>query len=136
MFKNKKSMGIPAGLALGLLASLIITLSGAGIGAWLIADEIIGEESAAVTAAITQLLSAAMGAVIARLCVGKLRLQVCMLSGSVYYLMLMGITALFFEGSYQGLLLTALMVLIGCSIAAFFPGKKSQSSHRRKRAYR
>ena len=43
----------------------------------------------------------------------RLRLQVCLISGGIYYLMLLGMTILFFGGQFCGMGVTALMVACG-----------------------
>lgn len=137
MFKNKKpEIGIPGGLALGILVSTVITLIGAAILAWLIAGGTVGEGSTPAGAATVQLISAALGALTATLCIRKMRLQMSLLSGLIYYLVLMGMNALFFDGEYAGMGLAALMVLIGCGIIAFLPTKAVRTGKKRRRAYR
>lgn len=133
---RRKEIGVPGGLALGLLAGLIITFSGAALMAFLIAGGTAGESSAEIAASVIQLLSAAIGALTAVGCIRKMRLQICLLTGLTYYLVLLGITALFFEGSYDGMLISALMVLIGSAGVAFVPSKKAGTGKKRRKGYR
>ena len=136
MFKNKKPIiGIPGGLALGLLVSMLVTLAGTGMMALLVTKGTAGEGSSAFFAASIQLLSAAIGAFTTAQCVKKMRLQVCLLSGGIYYLALLGITALCFDGEYASMGLPALMVLIGSGVVAFAPTTKLSVRRKQRRKY-
>ena len=82
-------------------------------------------------------LSALCGALMARSKIKRLRLQVCLISGGIYYLMLLGMTMLLFGGRFQGMGVTALMVACG-SILAILVGlpkdRGGKSRHRRGRS--
>lgn len=128
--------GIPAGLAIGALISLIITMAGAAVMAYLVLNETVGESGIGYASMIVLFIGAAMGAWGAYSSIKKQRLQICLMSAGVYYLILLAITALFFGGQYQGLGVTALVVLIGTQVVAFFPGKESAKIKFKKHAYR
>lgn len=117
------AMGIPAGLGIGAISSLIITVAGAALTAWLIASESIGEETIGYAAMVILMIASAVGAMVSIRLIKRLRLQVCLMSGGCYYLTLLALTALLFGGQYQGMGITAVMVLIGCAFAAFWPIK-------------
>ena len=140
MRRNRKikgtSTGIPAGLAIGALISLIITMAGAAVMAYLVLNETVGESGIGYASMIVLFIGAAMGAWGAYSSIKKQRLQICLMSAGVYYLILLAITALFFGGQYQGLGVTALVVLIGTQVVAFFPGKESAKIKFKKHAYR
>ena len=108
-----KQMGLPAGVALGMGTALLVTLAGAGVLAWLIAGERLAESTMGYGCAAVLLLSSAAGAWTASALVGHQRMAVCLLAGLGYYLLLLGMTALLFDGRYQGLGVTALVVLGG-----------------------
>ena len=136
--KNKRSakeMSVPGGLAIGSLSSLVVTLAGAMIIAALLNAEKIGEGSVGPLTMIVHGLSAITGAWIVMTLVNKLRLQVCILTGACYYLILLGMTALFFDGQYSGLGLTALIVLTGSALVAFLPSKKPTRRNKGFKAY-
>ncbi len=133
---NKKSVGMPAGLGLGLLISTVITLAGAAAVSHMVATEKIGEEAVGYGAIVILAVSAAMGAWGAFALIKQLRLQVCMLSGACYYLLLLATTAMFFGGQYQGMGITAIAILAGCALVAFMPTKKGQNWKKVKKAYR
>lgn len=140
MFGKKKRSGtalsIPVGLSVGLLVGLLVTIAGAAFTAWLIASEKIGEGSADYAAMIILGVATALEALTAVYLVKKLRLQVSMLSGVCYYVTLLAMTALFFGGQYQGMGVTAIIILGVCTVIAFLPTKNSQIRGKQKRAYR
>lgn len=128
--------GIPAGLAIGALISLIITMAGAAVTAYLVLKERVGENGIGYASMIVLFIGSTMGAWGAYSSIRKQRLQVCLMSAGVYYLILLAITALFFGGQYQGMGVTALVVLVGTLAVAFFPGKGGAKMKLKKRAYR
>lgn len=140
MYAKKKvtgtAMGIPGGLSLGILVSLLITLAGAALTAWLIASEKIGEGSIGYAAMVILAISSAIGALVAVHLVKRMRLQVCMMTGGCYYLTLLAMTALLFGGQYQGMGVSAIVILAGCALIAFLPAKNRQFGLKRKKVYR
>ena len=140
MFEKKKvtgtAMGIPGGLGLGILVSLLITFAGAALTAWLIASEKIGEGTTGYAAMVILAIASAMGALVAVQLVKRMRLQVCMMTGSCYYLTLLAMTALLFGGQYQGMGVSAIVIIAGCALIAFLPTQNSNFGLKRKKAYR
>ena len=116
--KKNTASSIPAGIGIGLLISIVITMAGAALTAYLIHKESIPEEGMGYGILLTLLLSAAAGAWIAMKRIQRLRMQMCMLSGLCYYLTLLALTALFFGGQYNGMGITALVVVGGCGTVA------------------
>ncbi len=142
MALNRKGTGkeskIPVGLAMGLGLSLAITLLGAAVTAWMVLKEWIRESSMGFGLLGVQGIASAAGAYLAMTKVKRRKLQVCMLSGLCYYLLLMAAAALFFDGVYQGLGASAIAVLTGSAAVALVGarGEKSGISGKKKRAYR
>lgn len=138
MFKRNTASSLPVGVAIGLLANLLITLVGAAFTAYLVDKQIIPQSAIGYGCVITLLLSACLGALVSVKRVKRLRMQVCLISGACYYIMLLGINALFFGGQYEGMGITALVVLGGCLAVAItgMSGGKSRKSILKKRAYR
>lgn len=116
--KQNTSSSIPAGIGIGLLVSIVITLAGSALTAYLIHGESVPEEGMGYGILLTLLLSAIAGAWISVGRIQRLRMQMCMLSGLCYYLTLLSMTALFFGGQYSGMGVTALVVLGGCGTVA------------------
>ena len=132
--KAKFDIGkFPKGVGIGIIVSIIVTLLGAAIGAWLLASEKIGEGSCGYICVCTLLLSGILGSWIAASVVGEKRLLTCILAGTGYLLSLLAITALFFGGVYSGAGEGALLIL-GASISAALLGlKQNKKPNRRHR---
>lgn len=126
---------MPVGFVLSAGGALALTLGGAGVFAWLIAAERLAESSIGYCAMAIVLLSAALGAAVAVGRIKRRRVYVCAISGLIYYGVLLGMTALFFGGQYQGMGVTALLVLAGCGSVALLGLRGEKTSRRRKRKY-
>lgn len=129
---------MPAGLALGLCASLAVTIVGSILAANLVLKEMLPENGIGYCSMVILLVSSVLGAVVSVNRIKHRRLYVCTLSGAVYYASLLAVTALFFGGQYQGMGVTALMVLAGCGVVALVgvKGEKRGTSRRRKFKHR
>ena len=133
-----KAISTPAGIGLGLLASVTVTVGGAAILAWMVSGERMGGDAIGYGAMVVLFLSSLLGALLAANRIKRLRVQMCLISGGAYYLTLLGITALFFGGQYQGMGVAAILVLVGCGTAALvgLRGGKGKQLKFRKKAYR
>lgn len=109
-----RATSMPAGIGVGLLASIFLTVAGSAIVSLLISRETIQENGIGYGAILILLLSSSVGALAAWRCIRHQRVIVCMIHGLCYYLVLLGFTALFFGGQYQGMGVTALVILAGC----------------------
>lgn len=139
MVINKKVTGtaasMPAGLALGCCVSLAVTITGAVIAANLILKEVIQESGIGYCSMLILLLSSVLGALTSVKRIKHRRLYVCILSGLIYYGLLLGMTALFFGGQYQGMGVTGLIVLAGCGSVALTGLRKEKSHGQRGRKF-
>lgn len=138
MTVNRKVTGtistMPGGLAMGWGVSLAATLVGSALTAWLISGEKMAQTSVGYASLIILLMSAVLGAAVSWGRIRHRRMLVCLLSGTIYFLTLLCVTALFFGGQYQGIGVTALAVLggsLGYGLLGL-RGKKSGYSRRRK----
>ena len=136
MKNGGRALSIPAGIGLALLISMLVTLAGSAIAAALISSERIGEGAIGYASMLTLGLAALAGAWIAVILVKRLRLQVAMIFGGCYYLLLLATTALLFGGQYQGMGVTAIVVLAASALVAFLPMTKSKTWKKKKVAYR
>ena len=139
MMKRKfsgRALSIPAGLGIGLLIALVVTVAGAAITSWLIYAEKIGEGSSGYAAMLILALAAGTSALSAVYLIKKQRLQICMLTGVCYYLSLLGMTALLFGGQYQGMGMSAIVILSVCALIAFLPSKNNGVIGKKKKLYR
>lgn len=132
---NKRSTGkaksMPAGLALGATGSVGITLVMSAVGAKLMDAGALKEGTIGYIAMVILLAAAMIGAFISAGCIKRQRLLVCGLSGLVYYVILLSMTALFFGGQYQGMGVTALMVLCGSGLAALTEARQGRGVQQR-----
>ena len=129
-----KAMTIPAGLALGVATALAVTGIGAGVGAWAVLRGMISEKVIGYLAMVILLLSSAAGAAVAAGTIQRLRGQMCLAAGGGYLLSLLAVTAVFFGGQYQGMGVTALMVLCGSVLVILLaPGGKNRAGCRRRK---
>lgn len=130
------SLSIPAGLALGVLVSITVTLLGAACIAWLLNTEGIGEGRIGHAAMVVLAVSAISGAYTAVRKIKRLRLQISMLSGACYFLSLLAITALFFGGRYQAVGTTLVIITISCTLVALLSGSRKEGRKLRGKHYR
>jgi len=131
-------MSLPAGIGLGAAVSVAVTLLGAAVMAYLIAGEKLGQGSVGYGAMLIMTVAAVSGAMSAAGWTKRRRLMVCMCTGGVYLLVLLGCTAMFFGGQYHGVLTGAILILIGSAVAAL-AGMKGKNGLKRRRkipAYR
>lgn len=106
------SMGV--GLLTGVMVSLGCTILGAMIGAFLITHEYVEATSIGYCSMVTLLVSPLLGSTTAMKRIKHRKMYVCMLSGALYYAVLLSVTTLFFGGQYRGMGVTALLVVTGC----------------------
>lgn len=129
--KTAKNVSIPVGLTLGWLAGVLVTLATAVVVTSLIAGERTGEGVANTAAVAAMLLASFVGAMVTGGKIGNRRLVMCLASGGLYFVTLLCCNALFFDGSYQGLLAAALTIL-GSSLVAGLMGirqKRQKKPH-------
>lgn len=126
---------IPMGLTLAALVSLGITAALSALTAWLILGGTLPENAVGYCAMGILLLSAAAGAVTAISRIKRLRFQMGVASGAIYFVCLLIITALFFGGIYDGVGVTALMILCGCGLVILLGngGQNRAGCRRRKK---
>lgn len=136
MVANRKVTGnassMPVGLALGAAVSLLMTLAGAWFFAYLISREILEEVSIGYCAMFIILLSSITGTSAAMGKIKRRRGHVCGLSGLIYFMMLLSMTALFFGGQYHGVGVTALLIMAGSGTVALLGLRGERRGHRRK----
>lgn len=122
-----RALSMPAGVAVGVGVSFALTLLGAAVVAWLLSVQRIESAQIGYGSMVTLLVSSALGAVIASGLVKHRHLVVCLASGVGYYAMLLGVTALFFGGQYQGMGVTLLVVLAGCGSVGLMLAKPKKA---------
>jgi len=136
MITNGKPTGraatIPVGLLTGSTAALLFTLALSAVLAKLMEGEIIPEENIGYGVMIMILASAFSGSAIACKRVKRQYLLTAGLSGVVYVLLLLSITALFFGGQYSAVGVTVLLVFCGSLLAAMLFSREGKGRKTRK----
>ena len=136
MVANKKITGratsLPAGLAIGAACSLAATLILTTILAKLVESETLPVEKIGYGIMALLMVSSFAGAMIAFGRIKRQRMLVCIVSGVIYFAMLMSVTALFFGGQYSAVGTTALLVLAGSGTAALLGLRQGRGTKRTK----
>lgn len=122
----KTATSIPVGLALGFGASWAVTLAVTVFLTFLVLGGGTSETMLAPAAVAVVLLASYIGAIVGAKKIGHHRLQICLACGGVYYISLVGCNALFFEGSYQGMV-PALLTILGSCLLAGLTGTRRKS---------
>lgn len=126
-----KAVSMPAGLAMGAAVSLGMTLGLAVVTAKLVDSGVVRETGIGYCAMGILLLSAMAGAMVSSGRIKRQRMAVCAMSGGIYYLTLLAMTALFFGGQYSGMGVTALVVLCGCALVLLPQLRKGRGQGRK-----
>ena len=128
-------MSIPGGLAVGVTVGLIVTVLLSSLVAKLLQTGVLAQNQTGYAVMGLLLAASFAGAAVAQGRVKHSRRMICMLSGGIYYLSLLAITALFFGGQYTAMGVTALVVLAGCGTAALMcvqQGSGGKAMHRKR----
>ena len=133
-----RASSIPAGLAMGAAVSILTTAVICLIGGWMIGSEMISQEQIGYCSLTALLASAVMGSTAAWKRIKRKRLMVCLTSGGIYFLILAGITIVFFDGRFEGLGVTFLTILVGVVIPVLLTNRdaKGRTGKWRKKTYR
>lgn len=136
--KNSKTRNLPAGVFAGLVLSLTVSILGAVILSLLIAGETVGENGVDGGAKVILFLSSALGAWTATALTKGNTLLVSAITAAAYLLALLAMTAMFFGGQYQGVLSSAVCILLGAGSVALGKSirKKPGKARRKIPAYR
>lgn len=106
-----------AGIAIGWGTSLLATVLACGIITWLIHNEHITQNAMTWAAAIAALSSALLGCTVSMGIVKGKKLIICVITAAAYFITLLAITAMVFEGEYSDVETNAGMILAGGAIA-------------------
>lgn len=136
MITSKKPTGraasMPKGLFLGATVSLLITILSAVVIAKLVNSEYLSETKIGYGVMIAIMVASYSGAILAAFRVKRRILLVCLLSGILYYLILLSMTALFFGGQYEAVGVTGILVMGSAILAVFtvLPERKRRTGSR------
>lgn len=112
-----RTMSMPGGLTFGGVISLSITVIGAMLLSKLMDTETLEWKSVGYGVMVLLIISSFLGAMFAYSRIKRQRLVVCLMAGVVYWITLLGISALFFGGQYEAVGVTAGLILAGCGCA-------------------
>ena len=141
MTKNLKHTGkaksIPCGMAISAVISIGMTILCSGAIAYFLDTEKMTWETAGYWIMFLLLGASFIGGKSAITAVKRQRMLISLMSGVVYWGVLLCITALFFGGKYEGVWVTAGLIAAGCAIAGMLtmPEKQKQGKKAR-RGYR
>ena len=135
--KTGKATSVPRGLGLSLAMNIIITAAVAAIIAVLLSRKIIPWENTGYWIMGMLLTASFIGGKIAISAIKSQRYLVSIMSGALYWMFLLCITALFFGGHYSSVLETGALILSGSIAAGLlnYP-KKPTALRKRKYSYR
>ncbi len=113
-----RASSIPLGLAGGTICGCSILLIGTAVLAKLIDGNVLQENAIGYSIMVILLVASYGGARFSYSKIKRKQLVVCVASGAVQFGILLGITALFFDGQYNAVGVTALLILCGSGLAA------------------
>jgi len=120
------------GLVWGCLSGLLMLLIGCGMIAKLAETETMEESWIGYGIVVLLILVSFVSALISYRLIMCRRLAVCMASGGINFGILLFITALFFDGQYRAVGVTALLIVCG-SLLAVLPGLTGNRGGKRKK---
>lgn len=112
-----RALSMPAGLAIGLCICLVLTLVLSAILAKLVSTEKLEWGNIGYGIMIILLITSLFGSKSTCLLTKRRKLMACFLTGLLYWLSLIMITALFFGGQYDGMGVTGFIVICGCAVS-------------------
>lgn len=116
--KNGRAISFPEGITYGVLLAFLITILGTAAIAKLVDTEVLAWESVGYGIMAVLMLGSFAGSKTAAEKVKRRKLLVCMVSGAVYFCVLLVMTALFFGGQYHAVGETMLLIIGGSGVAA------------------
>ena len=120
--KTGHATSMPAGLAMGATISMVITLTISLLGAQLVLSGALDQDLIGYCSLAALLAGTILGAMTSFKKIRRRKLMVCLLSGCVYFCILLAITALFFSGQYDGVGISFVTVTLGSVVAALVIG--------------
>ncbi len=127
-----RTMSVPAGLAFGAVISMSVTILAAAVLAKLVDMETLAWESIGYGIMVLLMLASFLGASASYFRIKRQRLIVCMMSGMVYFALLLSMTALLFGGQYEAIGVTAVLIFCGSACAGLLGLRPGREGSRRK----
>lgn len=137
MVVNRKPTGtgksMPAGLVMGWMVSMVITIVACGVITWLILSGKAGWKVMGYGAIAILFAASYVGAAVSCRMIMHRKLLVCILSGVIFLFSLTTITALLFGGQLDSIWITALLTAGGTTMAVLVHCAEKKGSVRRSR---
>lgn len=137
MLTNQKATGravsMPKGLLAGAVMSVLSTVLWVAVLAKLLDAEMIEWDQIGYGIMGVLLFSSVMGALGSSSKIKRQKLIVCVLSGVIYFSVLMALTALFFGGQYEAVGVTALLILGSSISCGLLVAREGSKGYKRKR---
>lgn len=138
MAVNQKIAGttteLPKSILKGTAVGIMLTIAGAAAMSGLIINEVLKETSIGYCAMFVLVISSYVSAVVAMTSAARQKAIVSMMSGLIYYVVLLGVNAICFKGGYEGVGATGLLILAGAGAAVLIeirPKKRRNISLRK-----
>ena len=136
MVVNRKVTGrassVSAGLATGTITGFLLALLLSALAAYLVSCEMLSMNKIGYSAVVVLILSSCVGGWIAAVRIKKMQVKMAAISGLLLYVLLLSMTALFFNGQYDAFGVTLLLVLLGSGAGGILASRKTR---RRKLKY-
>jgi hypothetical protein len=116
---TKKNVNLPLGIGIGLSVALILTLIGAVVVTSMLSAQQMEVEAMDFGIVPVQFIATFAGATVSMVCIGKMKMQVSLITAGMYLLVLLAANAIFFGGAYSGVGGSTLVVAISGVAAAF-----------------
>lgn len=127
---------MPIGIMWGTVLGLTVTGVLSAVLAWLVIRDVLSERTLGYSAMGIVLLSVIMGAWFTGVRIKRRWVLVSCVTGVVYYTILLLCTAIFFGGNYQGMGVTAAIVLLGSLLTGIIGKSRSKHTGRGYKKYR
>ena len=119
------------GILWGAACTMIITFLLSIALAWFLSAEYMSAENIGYGILVGTLVSSVAGCAVGCAISQQKRLIVCAGIGVSYFLLLISVTALLFDGMYQSMGVTALLILGSALATALVPGREKKMTYRR-----
>lgn len=137
MVTNHKPSGrassLAGGLAAGFSVAIVATVLLCALSAKMVDLQWIDEKDIGYCAMVILMAAPFLGTRTAQKRIQRQQLMVCVLSGSLYFIGLMAITALFFGGKYEAVAVTMLMVAAGTVLSVLTGNRKNRAGKGKKK---
>ena len=131
--KGKMDHGTMLPILLGVTISIISMLVGICVCAILIQNEIVPESMRVYCTIATLYISTIAGVIALRKGRAERMLRYSLILGMFYLVVLLMMTALFFEGRYENVITTSIIVFSGCVIPVLLGNNGGKNSKLRRR---